>query len=129
MRFEGSQMKKSFLMILASTCCYAASGSYTIVGWNDLGMHCMDGDYSVHAILPPYNTIHAQLIDANGKLVKSAAGITVTYQAIADPSGSINTTSAGKSNFWQFARPIFGAALLPDTGLTGNQMPGTRNAP
>src|SRR5579864_3628160 len=129
MRFEGLRMKKAILIMLAVACCYAAGASYAIIGWNDLGMHCMDGDYSVYAILPPFNTIHAQLIDPGGKLVKSATGITVTYQAIADPSGSINTTSAGKTNFWQFARPIFGAALLPDTGLTGNQMPGTRNAP
>src|SRR5205085_10685886 len=89
-------MKKTLLAMLAAACCYAAVGSYTIVGWNDIGMHCMDGDYSVYAILPPYNTIHAQLIDPSGKLVKSDAGITVTYQAIADSTDSINTTSVGK---------------------------------
>ena len=33
-----------------------------LVSWNNLGMHCMDSDYSVFSILPPYNTIHAQLI-------------------------------------------------------------------
>ena len=24
-----------------------------ILGWNNLGMHCMDADFSVFAILPP----------------------------------------------------------------------------
>jgi uncharacterized protein (TIGR03437 family) len=122
-------MKRILFAIIAASICYAAGGSYTIVGWNDLGMHCMDGDYSVYAILPPYNTIHAQVIDPAGKLVKSATGITVTYEAIADPSGSINTSSVGKTNFWQFAKPIFGAALEADTGLTGNRMPGGKNQP
>ena len=29
---------------------------YTIVGWNDLGMHCIDNDFSVMSILPPTTT-------------------------------------------------------------------------
>ena len=44
----------------------AAAPGYAIVGWNNLGMHCMDGDYSVFSLLPPYNTIHAQLVDPTG---------------------------------------------------------------
>jgi hypothetical protein len=78
---------------------FAASG--TLVGWNNLGMHCMDSDFSVMSILPPYNTIEAQLI-VNGRLVTNGAGYTVTYQAIADPDGSINSTSIGKGNFHTF---------------------------
>ncbi len=53
---------------------YAADGKWVLVGWNDLGMHCMDADYSVFSILPPYNNIHAHLMDSSGKLVKSADG-------------------------------------------------------
>ena len=30
-------------------------------------MHCMDDDYSVLTILPPYNTVNSQLINAQGK--------------------------------------------------------------
>ena len=42
---------------------------WQVIGWNDLGMHCMDGtDFSVFSILPPFNTIHAQVIH-NGQLV------------------------------------------------------------
>jgi hypothetical protein len=34
------------------------SGNYTLVAWNDLGMHCVDGaDYSIFSILPPYNKL------------------------------------------------------------------------
>ena len=53
----------------------------TLLGWNNLGMHCMDSDYSVFSILPPYNTIETQLIVA-GKLVTNGTGYTVTYQAV-----------------------------------------------
>ena len=65
-----------------------AAAHWTLIGWNNLGMHCMDDDYSIFSILPPYNTVNAQLIDNNGKLVLSLpAGMTVTYEAVADPDG------------------------------------------
>ncbi len=110
---------------------WSATTGWTVTGWNNLGMHCMDSDFSVFAILPPYNTIQAQVVDASGNLVTSAAGVTVTYQAIADPSGSINTTSVGKDDFWTFAASLFGLAkpLPPDVGLTGIAMPGKTNQP
>lgn len=108
----------------------SSSSSYKLVGWNDLGMHCVDGnDYSVFSILPPYNNVHAQLIDPNGKLVKSPSGIRLTYEAVADPSGSINRTSVGKTNFWQYVNPLFGVSLAADMGLAGHAMPGSRNKP
>src|SRR5262245_34540623 len=129
MRFEGLCMKQTLLLMLATACCYAAGGPYTIVAWNDLGMHCMDADYSVFALLPPYNNIHAQVIDASGRLVKAPAGINVTYEAVADSNGSMNTTSVGKTNFWDNVKKLFGVLLDPDTGLTGSKMPGAANTP
>ncbi|MCC6538785.1 MAG: hypothetical protein IT162_14620 [Bryobacterales bacterium] len=92
----------------------------------------MDGkDYSVYSILPPYNTIHAQLINSSGKLVKDprSLGVTVTFQSVADAAGSINTTAVGKTNFWDFAKPLYGAAVAPDMGLAGYAMPGRANTP
>lgn len=108
---------------------FAGNGRATLLGWNNLGMHCMDDDYSVFSILPPYNTINAQLIDASGKLVKSGTGVTVTFEGIADPDGSINRTTVGKSNFWDFAPACYGASLPPEVGLTGVRMPGPGNTP
>ena len=95
----------------------AAPGKYTVIAWNDLGMHCVDGkDYSVMSILPPYNNLHAQVINtATGKQVTS--GFTLTYEALADPSGSINTTSSNKTNFWQYAQSLYGAAPAANRGL------------
>lgn len=104
---------------------------YKLIGWNDLGMHCLDGrDYSIFAVLPPFNTIHAHLIDPLGKLMKSGSGYIVTYQAVADPlTKSINTTSIGKTNFWQHALQLGFGPLAPDQGLMGNRMPGSKNTP
>jgi len=117
------------LTLAAPPSASAAGGNWTLIGWNNLGMHCMDSDYSVFSILPPYNTIHAQLIDGSGKLVRNPAGVTVTYEAVRDPAGSINTTSRGKTTFWQFVSALYGASPAPDAGLTGVTMPGTANRP
>jgi hypothetical protein len=104
---------------------------FKLIGWNDLGMHCFDGkDFSIFGVLPPYNTIHAHLIDANGALVVSPGGYTVTYEAITDPlTHTINTTSVGKTNFWQFAAALGFGALAPDVGLKDYAMPGAQNTP
>lgn len=104
-----------------------AAASSALLGWNNLGMHCTDRDFSVFCTLPPYNTIEAQLI-VNGRLVTSGAGYTVTYEAVTDPTGSINTTSRGKDNFWDFTADLFGP-LQPDVGLLGWAMPGLNNVP
>ena len=107
----------------------ATASAQKLIGWNNLGMHCMDDDYSVFSILPPFNTVDAQLIDASGKLVRNSASYSVTYEAIADPDGSINSTSVGKSTFWDHSQALFGASLPVDTGLTGKMMPGPSNQP
>ncbi len=35
---------------------------YIVLGWNNLGMHCYNPDFSNLAILPPYNTLLAQVV-------------------------------------------------------------------
>ena len=108
----------------------SAGATATLVGWNNLGMHCMDGsDFSVFSILPPYNSFDSQLI-LQGRLVTNARGITVTYEGVADPGGSINTSTKNKINFWQYAGPLYNApGLAPDMGLAGFGMPGVLNQP
>jgi len=100
------------------------SGQYTLTAWNDLGMHCMDGnDYSVFSILPPYNNLHAQVKDKSGKLVTT--GVTLTYESAPGLDGKFNTSSADKTNFWDYALDLFGASPADNTGLTGNPTPST----
>src|SRR5512146_1298956 len=105
----------------------AAAAGWTVIGWNDLGMHCMDADYSVFAILPPYNTIHAQVIGPDGKVVTAQGAASVGYRATADASGSITTSSIGRTDFWNTCPQIFNASPAPDQGLAGFLMPGAAN--
>ncbi len=100
-----------------------------LVGWSELGVQETAGsDVSVFSLLPPYTTIHAHFISA-GKLLATTNAITVTYEAVADINGSINTTSQGKGNFYQHAQALYGATLAPDQGLAGFGMPGLPNQP
>ncbi len=97
------------------------TSKYMLTAWNDLGMHCMDGnDFSVFSVLPPYNNIHAQLKDKNGKIITS--GVTVTYEASMGTDGKWNTKTSTKTNFWTFVGDLFGATLNDNIGLTGNPM-------
>jgi hypothetical protein len=104
-----------------------------IFSFNDLGMHCYDKDFSVFAILPPFNVLHAQVVRRG--LAGNKPGIlddtqaSVFYSAVADMNGSINTTSRNKTNFWDYVSPLFGTSLPVDTGLLGATMPGPQNAP
>jgi hypothetical protein len=88
---------------LAAPALVPAATVPTRIAWNDLGVHCMDSDYGVFSILPPHNTIHAQLARV-GDLVTTPAGWTVRYEAVADAAGSINRTSQGKTQFWLHRR-------------------------
>jgi hypothetical protein len=125
---KGAAMKHRFSLRLAAGLCFGvltgslapAQTNWHVLGWNNLGMHCMDNDYAVFSILPPYNTIHAQIVwGANGTahLVKTGTGYSVSYAAVADPAGSINTTSAGKGNFWTYVPLLLGQTLAPDAGV------------
>ena len=84
------------------------STSYVVLAYNDLGMHCLNQDFSAFMVLPPYNNLYAQVIQRGGEdpqIVSS--GLTVSYYIPA------NTTSAGKTNFWDYAGEFFFSALLP----------------
>lgn len=119
-----------FPLFLQPFCCQlSAATSWTILGWSEHGINSVERDYSVFGIWPPYVTIHAQLIDASGKLVTSGAAAQVTFEALADPAGSINSTSAAKTNFWTWAKALFGGSGVPETGLTGTSMPASNPQP
>jgi mono/diheme cytochrome c family protein len=96
----------------------AATAPYSLVAWSELGMHCIDGkDYSIFSILPPYNIIHAQLIKKGEPPTQITSGVTITYQAAPDTTGSVNSASASKTNFWNYVRVLFLNSVPPETGL------------
>jgi hypothetical protein len=120
----GSETSNSATLTVISTGGAGGSGSYVLLAWSELGMHCMDGkDYSVFSVLPPYNTIYAKLLVKGTQPLPVTSGVTITYQAMADASGSINTTSYGtstvsqKTNFWNFVRSLFFGQPPADVGL------------
>jgi hypothetical protein len=93
-------------------------------------MHCMDGkDYSIFSILPPYNTVRAQLIKNGSPAQVVTTGVTLTYEAVADTTGSINTSSSNKTNFWTYASALFLTSLNLDVGLTGKPVQSTTPHP
>lgn len=94
------------------------TGAYTILAMNDIGMHCIQPDYSAYLLLPPANTLKVQVIQKGtheARLVSS--GIRVTYEIID------NTTSADKTNFWKYAKD-YGYNVVPNVGITGNGLSG-----
>lgn len=85
---------------------------------NELGMHCVNSDFSELCILPPFNSLRTEVLKRGGSPEPVKEGLTVKYSL---PS---NTHSSDKSNFWTYAPAIFGVTLPPDVGLTGHGMSG-----
>jgi len=118
-------------------------GTYQVLAFNDLGMHCADMDYSTFVILPPFNVVHSQVIERGSTpRIQNAREVNVSYQAVMNSTGSINSTSqnqAGaveKTNFWDinpntgntYVFDLFGLNPPPDEGLAfGQAMPGILN--
>ena len=102
------------------------TASTVVLAANDLGMHCMDREFSIFSILPPFNVVNAQLIghDADGNpVLLDDLDADVRYGAITDALGSINSYSRGKTGFWLYANSLFGSTLENGEGLTGLFMP------
>ncbi len=111
----------ALLLCVLLTASSLFSQSHIVIGWNDLGMHCANKDFSSFVVLPPFNNVHAQVIqvgDATHVPVVVTTGFRVSYEI---PG---NTYSVGKTNFWTYAPQLFGVTLGPDTGLTGNTLTG-----
>jgi hypothetical protein len=101
------------------------SVDYVVLAWNDLGMHCLNPTYDTLIILPPYNTLWAQVIERGNPPRIATSGISVSYAVIGD------TTSLNKLSYDQFWNPSVLAlfpieAPSPDFGLNLRD-PGVHN--
>ena len=94
--------KDSYIYLPIVTGSPPLGGEYVLLGWNDLGMHCYNKDFSNLGVLPPYNNLWAQVIRRGDPPQIVTEGISVSY---AFPE---NTYSVGKSNFWDYAKALFG---------------------
>jgi hypothetical protein len=89
-------------------------GNYMVTAWNDLGMHCLNPTYDTAVILPPYNTVWAQVVQRGNPPHIVTTGLTAQYRIIN------NTKSYGKGTygqFWDNAQRLFGVTLTRDKGL------------
>jgi hypothetical protein len=109
-----------------------SSPNYTLVAINDLGMHCGDLDTRISSILPPFNVLHAQVIERGieGKpRIMGETEVDLFYSAASNPDDpAIGKVAGGqalssivggevyKTNFWDIA---FGAydPFYPDNVL------------
>ncbi|MBK8048979.1 MAG: hypothetical protein IPK16_18805 [Anaerolineales bacterium] len=94
------------------------AGNWVVLAWNDLGMHCYNADFSNLAVLPPYNTLWAQVIRRGDPPRIITRTVSVSY------SFPNNKESASKTNFWQYDKQLFGVDLPLNKGLTGAGLSG-----
>jgi hypothetical protein len=92
----------------------AVNSQYVVLAWNDLGMHCLNPTYDKDVILPPYNTVWAQVIKRGGSPEIVTAGLRLEY-SILNNSYSYGKRSYGQ--FWDNCQKLFGVTLTRDTGL------------
>ena len=111
--------------------------SYKLFAVNDLGMHCGDLDTRVSSILPPFNVLHATVIQRGlePNVLSPSNGVELVYSAASNPADPIlsgnNSANSGpvyssmladgsvyKTNFWDVARsaydPFYPPDVLPD---------------
>jgi hypothetical protein len=102
------------LQIVAGITPPPVTGNFVVFSWNDLGMHCLNPSYDTAVILPPYNTVWAEVINKAALPKNTTTGLTAEYGIVN------NTYSYGKGNygqFWDNVQKLFGTSLDHDKGL------------
>jgi hypothetical protein len=92
---------------------------YVLLAWNDLGMHCISDSDPWFILLPPANTLEAQVIKRGEKPEVVNEGIELRYHV---QKGFEN--SADHVEFWDYAESYFGVKLEKNVGLAGNGLSG-----
>lgn len=109
------------ILLIIFTTLPASAQSHVLIGWNDLGMHCSNKDFSTFVVLPPFNNVRAQIIRV-GDVSTLPAVVTANLHVTFEIPG--NTYSIGKTNFWDYEDKLFGVNLPANIGLTGNGLSG-----
>lgn len=93
---------------------------YVLLAWNDLGMHCISDCDPWFILLPPANTLEAQLIKRGPTPEIITEGVEIRYvveKGFENPSAHVE--------FWNFAESYFGTKLENNVGLAGKGLSGT----
>ncbi len=92
---------------------------YVLLAWNDLGMHCISDCDPWFILLPPANTLEAQLIK-RGELPEIInEGVEIRYRV---QKGFENP--AAHVDFWDYTESYFGVKLDKNVGLGGKGLEG-----
>jgi hypothetical protein len=101
----------------------ASSNEYVVFAWNNLGMHCLNPTYNELVILPPYNTVQAQVIKRGDPPQIITSGVTVEFSIMNNTSSYRKRAYGG---FWDNFTALFGGTPpAHDIGLTGTGLSGT----
>ncbi len=102
--------------------------AYTLIAYNDLGMHCACPNEDQMIMLPPYNTIRAQLIKRGigGRPANITSGVTLSY--VSNENNEANLLQDAEYLKWldnaQTYYPGSGISRTNIVGLTGNKLNG-----
>ncbi len=92
---------------------------YALFAFNDLGMHCISDNDAYFVILPPANSLMAQVVKRGETPKVVHEGIHLDYkvqEGFENPEKHVM--------FWDWAKTIFGADLKPGIGLGGRGVNG-----
>lgn len=106
----------------------STNSSYKVIATNDLGMHCACPDFGGFVLLPPYNTIRAQVIRRGSDPSVVSSGVSVSYSfaeendasLLADPYYATWIDNAPK--IFPGFQPVVNGKVQ---GLAGNGIEGT----
>jgi hypothetical protein len=90
----------------------ALNTSYSVLAINDLGMHCGDLDTRILSILPPFNILHAQVVQKGSSPTLNPSGITVAYSAASHSAGELGSSDPGD--------PVLAQGSAAFTGVMGD---------
>ncbi len=104
-----------------------SNGRYRLLAINDLGMHCGDLDTRISSILPPFNVVHAQVVERGvTPRVMGEGEVSLVYSAASnanDPALTLSPQLAKngglyKTSFWEIALAAYDA-FYPQGVLPG----------
>ena len=107
------------------------TGTYKVIAYNDLGMHCACPGASTFLLLPPFNTIRAQVFLLTGATDPTvvSSGVNVSYSIVEDTKARLDADSYYQ-NWVAFSPKLFPGFVPKDAsgnyvGLTGKKLADT----
>jgi hypothetical protein len=107
----------------------AASMSYVVMAWSEVGMHEFSPTYTEAVLQPPYNTLFAQVVRRGDPPEIVTTGITLEYSIVGNTTSYAKKTASplrDYAGFWDNSLDLFGVDLAVDTGLNFEE-PGVHN--